>query len=484
MKTHLFRTLILFLTAFNNPLSGQSVNWGSPVAVATGSTYSNIYPRLTLGVSGDPVVIWGSDNSNKIYAAKWNGSAFNSPLALNPDGLNPFAATWAGAEIASSGDTVFVTFSTDLSEAGKVYTVRSLNGGLSFEDTVRVDQIGTDVPRFPTIAVGSGGNPVVAFMQLDENFLNAEYAVARSVDGGASYLPSIIPSSGTAGTACDCCPATIIADGNRHVLTYRNDDNNIRNMWASYSYDASASYSVSSEIDQTNWMVMSCPSSGPSSLIAGDTLISTWMSNGSVYLGTTNINDQQNGLQKELFPVPVGTQNYPIIAGKGDTLGIVWQGYNGTQDVFFTWSFTGAGDLGLMVDTLTADFSGSQTRPDLVYEDGKFHLVYSDGQDVKYMSALIGAPAALAENTTGPGMDFIVNQTEEFIEVRIKSEVQSEATLKLLNSLGQELSVKETGLTSGLTNCTFAQPRNKGLYYLVLTTKNGKTKTQKIIVNP
>ena len=413
----------------------------------------------------------------------WNGSAFNSPLALNPDGVIPFSATWAGAEIASSNDTVFVTFSTDLSLEGKVYTVRSLNGGQTFEDTVRVDQIGTDVPRFPTITVGNGGNPVVAFMQLDENFGNAEYAVARSMNGGGSYMPSISPSLGAVGEVCDCCPATITADGDRHILTYRNNDNNIRNMWASFSFDASASYSVSSEIDQTNWMIMACPSSGPSNVIVGDTLISTWMSDGVVYYGTTNINDQQNDIQRELFPVSVGTQNFPVIAGEGNTLGIVWQGYNGAQDVFFSWSFTGASGLGYMVDTLTADFMGGQTRPDLKYSNGKFHVVYSDGQDVKYMSATVGNTAALSENTI-EGMSFTAHQNNGLLEVKVTSQSEAEVSLKLLNSLGQQLSEKSLDLNDGITTCTLANPKSEGLYYLVLETKNGAIKTQKVILNP
>jgi hypothetical protein len=482
MTKQLLGTFILSV-AIIGQASGQTLSWSAPETVAMGSMYSNIYPRLTLNAAGDPVVIWGSGSNDKIYSAKWNGSAFDTPLTLNPDGLIPFVANWAGAEIASAGDTVFVTFSTDLSLEGKVYTVRSLNGGLSFEDTVRVDQIGTDVPRFPTITVANGGNPVVAFMQLDENFENAEYAVARSMNGGTSYMPSIIPSLAAVGSACDCCPASIVADGNTHILTYRNDNNNIRNMWASYSFDGSTSYSASSEIDQTNWMIMSCPSSGPSNIIIGDSLISTWMSDGAVYFGTSNINDQQNGLQRELFPVSVGTQNFPVIAGKGDTLGIVWQAYNGPQEVFFSWSFTGAAGLGYLVDTLTAEFSGSQTRPDLEYADGKFHLVYSDGQNVKYRNAILVNPAALSENTASE-FNFTVNQSNGLIEVGIQSESETEITMSLLNSIGQELTEKRLDLHQGSTSCTLTNPQSKGLYYLVLKAKNGTVKTQRVILTP
>ena len=74
-----------------------------------------------------------------MYAARWNGTGFNTPLTLNPAGISPFVDTWSGAELASSGDTVFAVFSAEPAGVnGHVYTVRSVDGGLSFADTVRV----------------------------------------------------------------------------------------------------------------------------------------------------------------------------------------------------------------------------------------------------------------------------------------------------------------------------------------------------------
>ena len=453
--------LMLALSAFSIQTSAQTITWDSPVTVAMGSMYNNIYPRLTLSGNDIPVVSWMNDNNNKIYTARWNGAAFNMPATINPTGVMPFIANWAGSEIASSGDTVFVTFSTDFSQTSKVYTVRSVDGGITFQDTVRVDLIGTDVPRFPTIAVGNGGNPVVAFMRLDAGFGNAEYAVSRSMNGGNSYMSSITPSLGAVGTVCDCCPATIIANGNQHVLTYRNNDNNIRNMWSSYSTDGSANYPVSSEIDETDWMIMSCPSSGPSNIISGDSLISTWMSNGKVYVGTTNLTTQQNGMQFQLFPMGMGTQNYPIIAGGGDTLGVVWQGSDaGTPRVFFTSSVTGASGLGVVIDTLTATFSGNQTRPDLEYSNGKFHVVYSDDNDVKYFSGQIEQVAGLY----GTGSSLPVVYPNPSNTVWTISFINEEIELQLFDGLGNAHTnvFKRTDNVIEIDNSLLS----KGVYFL------------------
>lgn len=464
---------------------GQSVGWGTPINVAMGSMYNNIYPRVTLTENDVPVVSWMNNNTNKLYAARFNGTTFNLPITLNPNGVLPFIASWAGSEIASSGDTVFVTFSTDFSQTSKVYTVRSLDGGISFQDTVRVDQIGTDTPRFPTIAVGLGGNPVVAFMQLDVSFGNAEYAVARSINGGASYLPSIIPSISAIGTVCDCCPATIIAEGDNHVLTYRNNDNNIRNMWASFSTDGSVSYPVSSEIDQTDWMIMSCPSSGPSNVISGDSLISTWMSDGKVYVGSTHLNNQQNGSQRQLFSADLNTQNFPIIAGKGDTLGIVWQGYvSSTPKLFFTSSYTGTSGLGNDIDTITATFSGGQTRPDLAYANGKFHVVYSDnnGNDVKYLTGTVNPTVGNSEQEH-ESFSMFVSETDGVSTVHIASQLQQHVSIEIVNSLGQILVENKMDLQEGENTIAFTDGRIKGMCFFVIRNEKGEMTGQKVIVN-
>jgi len=463
----------------------QSVDWGAPISVAMGSMYNNIYPRVTLTENDVPVVSWMNNNNNKIYSARWNGATFNLPNTLNPNGVLPFIASWAGSEIASSGDTVFVTFSTDFSQTSKVYTVRSLDGGVTFQDTVRVDQIGTDTPRFPTIAVGLGGNPVVAFMQLDASFGNAEYAVTRSMNGGTSYMPSIIPSLGAVGTVCDCCPATIIAEGNQHVLTYRNNDNNIRNMWASFSSDGSTSYPVSSEIDQTDWMIMSCPSSGPSNVISGDSLISTWMSDGKVYVGSTNLNNQQNGTQRQLFAADMNTQNFPIIAGKGDTLGIIWQGYvSSSPKLFFTSSVTGTSGLGNDIDTITGIFSGSQTRPDLAYANGKFHVVYSDnnGNDVKYLTGIVNQSAGISDYEQA-SFSMYVSEFDGVSIIHIESQFQQDVSIQVVNSLGQVLVKNKLDLNEGKNTIVLANGLIKGMCFIVITNEIGEMIGQKVMVN-
>jgi len=477
---------IITICSFTIHSIAQSANWNTPVTVASGTTYSNIYPRIALTTGDNPQVIWGNSGTDKIYSSRWNGTSFTNPIALNPAGVFPYVATWTGAEIASSGDTVFVVFSTDpVGNTAQVYTVRSLDGGITFQDTVRVDQIGTDIPRFPSVAVGLNGNPVVNFMRFNSAFEDAEYSISRSTTGGATYLAPINPTAAAPGFVCDCCPATVVTSGNQHVLLFRNDDNNIREMWGCYSTDGSASFTASGEIDQTNWMISSCPSSGPSGVIMGDSLVSTWMSNSDVYISSTNLNDQQIGTHRKLSPMGLGTQNFPVIAGKGDTLAIVWQNTNGSNEVFFTYSVTGTAGLGVNIDTLTLGSTGSQTRPDIQFSNGKFHVVYSDnvGNNVKYLQGTIDPNSlGLNEPEANDKIEIFTVQTEGKTALHVKSELSTESTIQLINSAGQQVSVTKQQISKGISTISIPENIQKGIYYVVLETKAGVIYKEKVIL--
>lgn len=475
------------ITTITTESLAQSVNWNAPIPVALGSTYGNVYPRIALTTGDNPQVVWENGSTDKIYTARWNGSGFTSPLTLNPAGVFPYIASWTGAEIASSGDTVFVVFSTvPVGATAQVYTVRSLDGGVTFQDTVRVDQIGTDVARFPSVATGLNGNPVVNFMRFNSSFHDPEYSVSRSTNGGASYLAPLTPTSLSPGFVCDCCPATIATDGDKHVLLFRNDMNNIREMWACYSTDGSASYTATSEVDQTNWSINSCPSSGPSGIIVGDSIFTTWMATGDIYISSANLNDQQIGVHRQIFAQGSGNKNYPVIAGKGDTLALIWQGVNsGPTDIFFTYSVTGMAGLGVNIDTLTVGPLGSQTRPDLEFSNGKFHIVYSDnvGSNVMYLQGTID-PNSLGVNELESQAEITIfsAQDDGKTVLKVKSDLETASSIQVINAAGQQVLFNKQYISAGISTISLPETIQKGVYYVVLETKAGSIYKQKVIL--
>lgn len=465
-----------------------ALTWGSAVNVGMGSMHNNIYPRLTLTSNDNPLVVWEDDSPLRALSSRWTGSAFSTPIVVHNSGVTPFVANWAGAEVASSGDTAFVVFTTDPAMTGNAYAVRSINGGISYSDTVRVDQLTGQIPRFANVAVMPGGNPVVNFMSIDGMTMgDAEYTVARSINGGASFLPSVTPVN--PGNVCDCCPGSIAISGNKQALLYRNNISNLRDMWASFSMDASVSYPVSAEIDTTTWYIASCPSSGPSGLIIGDSLVYTFMSDATgdsrVYIGTVNINDQQIGIHKQIYPVGTSTQNYPIIAGKGDTLGIVWQGYNGgMQDILFAWSVTGAAGIGSVIDTITAGSMGNQSRPDVVFNNGAFHVVYSDGTgtQVKYVKGTVSTMLSVDEANNEATFNLSANSMSGAIEVSLISQQDTKANISIINAVGQQMKYQEINVSTGQNKYSLSHQFNTGIYFVVVTTSKGQVFQKKVLI--
>lgn len=485
MKRTIYFLLCFFITlSLNAQITG--VVWGSPINVGTGTIHNNIYPRLTLTAGDIPLVIWEDNSPAIIYSARKTGTTFSTPIAIN-GGASPYVMTWTGPEIASSGDTAFVVFMTAIANS-KSYAVRTLDGGLTFSDTIRIDNETNRLASFPTVAVMPGGNPIVAYMGSDTiSMLDPEYTVTKSLDGGLTFLPPVEPVN--PGEACDCCPASLAVSENTQALLFRNNISNLREMWASFSTDSCASFPISTNIDTTNWFIASCPSSAPSGVIVGDSLVYTWMSDGTgdarVYIGTININDQQMGQHRQLYPVGTSTQNFPVIAAKGDTVGIVWLGYNGSfQDVLFSWSITGAAGLGNKIDTLTKGTTGHQSRPDLVFNNGKFHVVYSNsvGAQVQYIEGMLVPNVSVEEINATAIFNLTSFNSNGSIDIQMDSRKEFKGDIVLMNALGQQIKKMPVEIKIGLNSYSFDHQMNSGIYFVVVSTNDGKVYQNKIAV--
>ncbi|MDF2435872.1 MAG: hypothetical protein K0Q95_248 [Bacteroidota bacterium] len=477
--------LFLNFVVTNSFSQGLHVFWSAPLNVGSGSTQSNVYPRITLSNGDVPLVVWQDMSPAAIYSSRKLGGAFSTPVTVNPSGVSPFVANYAGAEVSSSGDTAFVVFTSMPMMSGNAYAVRSIDGGASWSDTLRVDHDSAKIPNFPTVVVLPGGNPVVSYMIADDGTMaNTEYVTSRSLDGGETFLPSVLPSN--PGEVCECCPASMAVSGNDFALLYRNNISNVRDMWASFSTDQGTTFASSSEIDTTHWLLTSCPSSGPTGIIIGDTLIYSWMSSAAggakVYLGTVNIHDNMIGQHRKIYPYGTSTQNNPIIAGRGDTLGLVWLGYNGSfQDVFFTWSVTGAAGLGITVDTITKAFTGHQSRPDLEFKNGKFHLVFSNsvGTQVQYMEGTLTPALGLSHKSKPSLFEVFPNPAKGSINLRSYM-LEESYILTIRNILGEQLMTKEELKGNELISID-VKAFPAGTYFVTMQSDK-RISTQKVVI--
>ena len=379
-----------------------AISWG-PVLDCNAQGAGSLRPRVALSGAGAPVVLWGDMSPMANYVAVGSGTAFGNPVEVS-QGFAPAVADWMGSSIAAVGNTVWVVMKATPEESRPVYVRRSDDGGFTWGDTLRVDPSDGLVSRFPSIDLVEPNAPLVQYMQFDSGYFGARQVVCHMM-GGAFMQPVQISSPFAPGDVCDCCPNQIIAGQDHTVALYRNAGPDIRVMWGAVSTDGGMSFPAGSVIDGTAWSLNACPSSGPDGYLATDSIRYVWMSgatNGTkVYIGNALASDLSLGDQNLVHAdQPQGLQqNFPRIAGSGDTLGVVWQQISGGQsEILFSWSVTGPRGLSVP-DTVNADLSGSQRTPDIAYANGAFHIVWSEvtGSLVRYRKAMVLGPNGTPE---------------------------------------------------------------------------------------
>ncbi|MDO8365779.1 MAG: T9SS type A sorting domain-containing protein [Saprospiraceae bacterium] len=376
-----FYLLLTLLVISQWCLAQSQIAWSQPVSVAD-NQFGNMHPRVVTDGDGNPLIIWGKNSTKQVFFSRWTGNGFSSPVNLNPGTIPVFAASWAGPDLASHGDTVYVVFKETPEDDSGIYIVRSFDGGENFSGPERVDAIADSISRFPSVGTDANGNPLVAFMKFNPGWGNARYVLAKSEDHGSTFNADVLGSRFSGGDVCDCCPATVVSSGNTAALMYRDNLNNLRNSWAGISFDGGNSFNGGIEIDNTDWMINACPSSGPDGIIIGDSLYSVFMSAASGKTLCYRSRSTLSSLQLEsIVPITgnfagLGLQNFPRIATSGKAAAIAWmQTVNSSAQlaVQFTNNISNGFSAGYEVlaanHVTNTDITLSNTEVYVVWED-------------------------------------------------------------------------------------------------------------------
>ncbi len=438
--------LIIFVSTSLLAFSQKPITWGMGMNISN-NTYGNIHPRMTLDGAGNPLVIWSRMSDGAVFLSRWNGSMFSTPVKLNPSWLPAATASWMGPDIASKGDTVYVVMkrTPEMSDTNHIYILTSFNGGASFSAPVRVDYISDSMSRFPTVTVDASGNPIVAFMKFNSAFMKARWVVTRSNDYGKTFSVDSKASgySGPNAEVCDCCPGAIVSSGNVSAMIYRDNLSNIRNIWTGVSTNNSASFNNGFASDKTNWMIMSCPSSGPDGVIVGDSLYSVFLSGaGGVYRTYLSISSLSSGVTGSVNKLKasltgLGQQNYPRIASNGSAMAIVWkQTVSGVSQLPIMFTRDIAKGFGSVYDTVDL---GDITNADVALSNRKVFVIWEDDNSgtVKYR---IGSYSPITSINEVRQNDFTVTPNPALTAITLLSDNDLQnADVKIANLLGETI---------------------------------------------
>ncbi len=460
------------VASFTTYSQSTSIDWGNSLACNM-SGQGTYRPRIVLRGDGQPVVIWGDMNPNKNYVSVGNGTGFTMPVEVSMPGCVPAVADFMGSGIAATGNTVWVVMKATPEDLKPTYVRRSNDGGLTWGDTLRVDPTDGHLSRFPCIDVIDPDAPLVQYMQFDGGFAGARHVVAKL--NGTTFNPPVqVSTPFSPGLVCDCCPGQLATDEDRAMVLYRNAGPDVRVMYAATSDDGGSTFPNGGLVDTTGWMLNACPSSGPDAYLDGDSIRYVWMSganNGSkVYIGSAHADDLSLGWQGYVHPGQMSMlqQNFPRIAGSGDTLGVVWQQHmSGQYEVLFSWSVTGPDGLSIP-DTVNTDLSGSQKTPDIAYADGAFHIVWSEGPAdmVRYRKATLTTSVGVEETEAVPLITSWPNPVHDVLHVQ-GSQWSTAAIMDVQGKIIARLSVRD-----GTIDMSSLAP---GSYSILLTDKLGVT---------
>ena len=477
--------LIIFASISTIAFAQNNITWNMGMNIST-NTYGNMHPRMALDGAGNPMVIWGRMSDESVFFSKWNGTMFTVPVKLNPSWLTVATAGWMGPDIASKGDTVYVVVkrTPEISDTNRIFILSSFNGGLSFNTPVELAFIADSLSRFPTVTVDDTGNPVIAYMKFNSSFLESRWVVTKSTDYGNTFSTDVKASGwGSSAEVCDCCPGAIVSTGNISAMLYRDNNSNIRDIWTGISTNNNSSFTSGFNVDNNNWMLMSCPSSGPDGVIIGDTLYSTFMNGGSGsyrnYLSKSSItNGTVNTVSNLTGNISgLGQQNYPRIASDGNAMAIVWkQTISGSAQLPILFTNNIANGFPAAYDTVDLN---DITNADIALSNGKIFVVWQDDNSgtIKYRSGTYTPVITSANEIELSDFSFFPNPVSSQITLQLTNNLQN-AKAEIINLLG-EIVVTQYLNNAQSTILDIANLR-EGIYFIQIKSQD-KIFTQKFI---
>ncbi|MEP7168358.1 MAG: T9SS type A sorting domain-containing protein [Bacteroidota bacterium] len=466
------KILLIILSCTSIFASAQNaITWTLGTNIAA-SSYGNLHPRIVTDAGGNPLVIWGRMSDESVFISRWNGTAFTMPMKINPTWLGVATQTWMGPDIAAKGDTVYAVMkrTPEMYDTNYIYCAHSFDAGMTFSAPVRVDFLADSLSRFPTVTTDNSGNPIVGFMKFNSAFLESRWTVARSNDFGNSFSTDVKASgwSGAGSVICDCCPGAMVNSGNTVAMLYRDNLSNIRDMWAGISNDAGNSFTQGMPVDQGNWMIMSCPGSGPDGTIAGDTLYTVYMSgtsgNSLVYLSKSGLSSMTGSTGVALTGMFAGLslQNFPRIASAQNALAVVWkQNVNGADQLALRFTNNIATGFPAAYDTVDLNYI---TNADVTLTDGNIFVVWEDDNSgtVKYRTGTYTSTTGIKENDRQNLFTIYPNLTNGMLN--LKSAFTGDATISVYNLTGEKVYNKKVYLDDE-NKLDLASLQN-GMYFL------------------
>jgi hypothetical protein len=264
-------SLLLILLALPLAGAGPSASSTSPGRLelrhpAGGHDVHVSAAAVAVGPDGRPILAWISqqDHANTVLMARPGTEA--APVRVSP-ASNPVDSLHQGPGLAiGPGGEIYVTWSASKPKppgalfASDLYLSRSLDGGLTFDHHLRINDDRPTSHSFEDLAVAPDGTVLVGWIDTREGHGSTATHVARIADKG-TRLESVTRLP--AGETCVCCRVSLTATPTATAVLWRKVfPGDVRDMVLSRSTDGGRSFAPASTVHADGWKITACPHRG------------------------------------------------------------------------------------------------------------------------------------------------------------------------------------------------------------------------------
>ncbi len=298
-------------------MSALDCSASDPVVIASGDgAQTPKQPQVAVDDDGSVHLVYGIGDAVQYCQSLDEGSTFSkSRQAFRVPNMS--LGMRRGPRIVKTKTAIVVTAiggQIGKGRDGDVLSWRSTDDGQTWQGPVQVNDT-ADSAREGLHAMASGADGSIWCVWLDLRDKKSEIYATESKDGGASWQPNKCVYRSPDGSVCECCHPSVIVNGQRVHVMFRNSIGGDRDMYVTTSTDGGSSFSNARKLGSGTWTLDACPMDG-GMLAAGPNgaLATVWRRDGNVYAAAGD------GLPEILL----GPGQQPWIAGTSQGSVIVW----------------------------------------------------------------------------------------------------------------------------------------------------------------
>lgn len=243
-------------------------------------------PHLA-AVGADVALTYGAGDAVYFTGSKDAGKTWSAPVKVGEQGKLSLGMR-RGPRVAMTKDAIVITAVAGpkgRGADGDVLAWRSSDRGATWSAGVRVNDVeGSAREGLHSVAAGGDGMLFATWLDLREKGMRLYSSVSR--DGGRTWSANRMVYESPAGSVCECCHPTAVADADGGIgVMFRNWLESNRDMYLVRSADGGVTFGAAVKLGAGNWKLNACPMDGGSVVLGPrGTSVSVWRREGQLYL--------------------------------------------------------------------------------------------------------------------------------------------------------------------------------------------------------